>query len=57
MTISERTTPQPSPTCSYERWIICGYVMFSVVMIATIYLASPAPDAADTSVAITMTLP
>ncbi|CCE10326.1 hypothetical protein BRAS3843_470022 [Bradyrhizobium sp. STM 3843] len=57
MTISERITNQPSLTHSYERWIICGYVMFSVVMIATIYLTSPAPDAADTSVAITMTLP
>ncbi len=57
MTISERTTPQPSLTRSYERWIICGYVMFSVVMIVAIYLTSPTPDAADMSVAIAMTLP
>ena len=57
MTFSERTTNRPSLTHSCERWIICGYVMFSVVMIAAIYLTSPTPDAADTGVAIAMTLP
>ena len=57
MTFSERTTNRPSLTHSCERWIICGYAMFSVVMIAAIYLTSPTPDAADTSVAIAMMLP
>ncbi|QPF94367.1 hypothetical protein [Bradyrhizobium commune] len=59
MKSSESASPPVLPTGNrdYDRWIICGYAMFSVVMIAAIYFAVPGADATDATTALAMALP